>query len=203
MMRDLKTYLEEKKRLVEDTMRKRWLSDPDLDPTTLHQSMQYSLFADGKRVRPALTLAVADVLGMAQNDVLPIAAALEMIHVFSLIHDDLPAMDDDDLRRGQPTNHKVFGEGMAILAGDALLALAFVPLTEFDLKKYRAENVLKVIRMIAEATGAPGMIGGQVIDIESEGKTIPIDRLRTLHRLKTGASHQGCDFGACHSRWCR
>jgi len=184
---DLKTYLTDKKRFIDDTMATRWLPPKTTDPTTLYESMHYSLFADGKRIRPILTLASADALGLSNRDVLPIGAALEMIHVFSLIHDDLPAMDNDDLRRGQPTNHRVYGEATAILAGDALLAQAFVPLSELDMQKFEPRNILRVIRMVAEATGAPGMVGGQVIDMQSEGKTIDLARLKTLHRLKTGA----------------
>lgn len=184
---DLKSYLAERKAKVEDALKSRWMPAKTVDPAVLHEAMHYSLFADGKRIRPILTLAAGELLGLKDDDVMPIAAALEMIHVFSLIHDDLPAMDDDDLRRGQPTNHKVYGEAMAILAGDGLLAEAFVPLTSFDLGKFAAQNVLSLIRLIAEATGTSGMIGGQVIDMESEGKAISLDRLRTLHRMKTGA----------------
>jgi geranylgeranyl diphosphate synthase type II len=183
---EIKSYFAQKKKIVEEAL-SRWMPEKAADPARLHESMYYSLFADGKRVRPILTLAAAEVAGLAQDDVLPLAAALEMIHVFSLIHDDLPAMDDDDLRRGQPTNHKVYGDAVAILAGDALLAQAFVPLCGLNAKKFGAANVLAVIRMIAEATGSPGMIGGQFIDLESEGKKVPLERLKTLHRMKTGA----------------
>lgn len=184
---DLKSYLSERKQLVEESLHTRWMPKKTNGPGALHEAMHYSLFADGKRIRPVLVLAAAEVLGLTHEDVLPIAASLEMIHVFSLIHDDLPAMDDDDLRRGQPTNHKVYGDAVAILAGDALLAHAFIPLTELSLKKFPAENILQVIRLMAEATGTPGMIGGQVIDLESEGKQITLERLRELHRRKTGA----------------
>lgn len=184
---DLATYFVTKKTLVESALRTRWMPTDSFDPSRLRESAGYSLFADGKRVRPVLTFATAAALGLSDDDVLPIAAAIEMIHVFSLIHDDLPAMDDDDLRRGQPTNHKVYGEALAILAGDALLAQAFVPLTEINTQKFGADAVLRVIRMIAEATGFAGMIGGQVIDMESEGKAISLERLQILHRKKTGA----------------
>ena len=184
---DLATYFSTKKSLVESALRSRWMPAASFDPIRLQESASYSLFADGKRVRPVLTFATAHVLGLSDDDVLPIAAALEMIHVFSLIHDDLPAMDDDDLRRGQPTNHKVYGEALAILAGDALLAQAFIPLTEINTQKFGAESVLRVIRLIADATGFNGMIGGQVIDMESEGRAISLARLQTLHRKKTGA----------------
>lgn len=183
---DLNSYFKEKIALVDDNL-KRWMPAKNEDPATVHESMHYSLMAPGKRIRPILVLASANTLGLSEEDVLPLAVSLEMIHVFSLIHDDLPAMDDDDLRRGQPTNHKVYGDAIAILAGDALLAQAFIPLTQCNVKKFRAENILAVIKLIAEATGTPGMIGGQVIDIESEGKQISLDRLKKLHRLKTGA----------------
>lgn len=184
---DLKKYFEDKKALVDENLREKWTSPVTMDPVQLHESMHYSLFAPGKRIRPILVLATAEALGIPNEDVMPIAACLEMIHVFSLIHDDLPAMDDDDYRRGQLTNHKVFGEAKAILAGDALLANAFIPLTNLDDKKYKAENILKLIRKIAEATGTKGMVAGQVIDLESEGKKISLERLKILHQHKTGA----------------
>lgn len=184
---DLKKYFSEKKQIIDTELRERWMLSETTDPSTLHQSMHYSLFASGKRIRPILVLASAAALNIPEEDVLPIAATLEMIHVFSLIHDDLPAMDDDDLRRGQPTNHKKFGEAMAILAGDNLLTNAFIPLTELNAEKYDARNILTLIREMAKATGSFGMIAGQVIDLESEGKKIDLDRLKKLHRHKTGA----------------
>lgn len=184
---NLEKYFEEKKQLIDSALKTRWVLPKNTDPAVLHESMQYSLFASGKRIRPILVMASAETLGIPVEDVLPIAACLEMIHVFSLVHDDLPAMDDDDLRRGQPTNHKVFGEAIAILAGDALLADAFIPLTELNADKYPPKNILKLIREIARATSTHGMIAGQVIDLESEGKKITLDRLKQLHRHKTGA----------------
>lgn len=183
---DLGLYLDRCRLFVEEGLTSH-LPPETNDPVNLQKAIRYSLFAPGKRVRPALVFASADALGLLWKDVLPIAVALEMVHVFSLIHDDLPAMDDDDLRRGQPTNHKVFGEAMAILAGDALLAQAFVPLTQLDQNRFSGSHILKVIREMAHATGVAGMIGGQVIDMESEGKSIGLDRLKVLHRLKTGA----------------
>jgi geranylgeranyl diphosphate synthase type II len=183
---DLNSYFKEKIALVDENL-KRGMPAQNEDPATLHESMHYSLMAPGKRIRPILVLASAATLGLGDEDVLPLAISLEMIHVFSLIHDDLPAMDDDDLRRGQPTNHKVYGDAVAILAGDALLAQAFIPLTRCNTEKFRAENILAVIKLMAEATGTAGMIGGQVIDLESEGKIINLPRLQKLHRLKTGA----------------
>lgn len=184
---DLSPYLMGKKTLVDDALLTRWLPRVSQDPAKLHEAMRYSVTAGGKRVRPVLTFAAAQALEIPDRDVLPIAAALEMIHVFSLIHDDLPAMDDDDLRRGKPTNHKVFGEAMAILAGDALHTLAFATLTELDSCKYDPMHILRVIRAVTDATGPSGMIGGQVIDMESEGKKIDLVRLKMLHRMKTGA----------------
>jgi geranylgeranyl diphosphate synthase, type II len=184
---NLQNYLKEKQQLIDIHLREHWMDPDNTDPEKLHQSMHYSLFAKGKRIRPILVMASAEALKIPAIDVLPIAASLEMIHVFSLIHDDLPAMDDDDLRRGQPTNHKVYGEATAILSGDALLAQAFVPLAELNAKKYNPLNILKLIRTFAFATGTKGMIAGQMIDLESEGKKIDLERLKKLHRHKTGA----------------
>ncbi len=183
---DLNKYFSEKKSLIDKEL-PRWIPDKTVDPTVLHEAMHYSLFAPGKRIRPMLAFASAAALELTDDDVLPIAAAIEMIHVFSLIHDDLPAMDDDDLRRGQPTNHKVFGEAVAILAGDNLLAHAFVPLADLDAQKFDARHILAVIKKFAELTGSYGMIAGQVIDMQSEGKKIDLERLQKLHRYKTGA----------------
>jgi geranylgeranyl diphosphate synthase type II len=147
-------------------------------PAPLAESMTYSLNAGGKRLRPILVIAGAEAVGGSADQVMPAAIALEMIHTFSLIHDDLPAMDDDSLRRGKPTNHKVYGEAMAILAGDGLLAEAFTVLSE-------AANV-DVIRDVAWATGPRGMTGGQVIDMDSTGKAITETQLQELHQHKTG-----------------
>ena len=183
---ELQDYMETRKVLIQEALLHS-LPHQDTDPKNLFAAMHYSLMAPGKRVRPILTLATATCLGMPVADVMPIGVAIEMIHVFSLIHDDLPCMDDDDLRRGQPTNHKVYGEAHAVLAGDALLAQAFVPLTELDATRYSATAILKVIRFMALATGTEGMIVGQAIDIESEGQEIGLERLQKLHRYKTGA----------------
>lgn len=183
---DLKNYMRQVRERVDAAMEFFLPRDANI-PEKLIQAMRYSLFAPGKRIRPVLTFASADALGLNREAVLPIAVSLEMIHVFSLVHDDLPAMDDDDFRRGQPTNHKVYGEAMAILAGDGLLAEAFVPLTHLDAREFGITGILGVIREIAKATGVAGMIGGQVIDMEAEGKTIAMERLKTLHAMKTGA----------------
>jgi geranylgeranyl diphosphate synthase type II len=157
-------------------------------PRPLYEAMRYSLFAGGKRVRPAFTLAAAEAVGGEAEAALPFAAALEMIHTYSLIHDDLPAMDDDDLRRGKPTNHVVFGEGMAILAGDGLLTDAFFVLTRPEvLEMHPPERVLRAVSTIALAAGRGGMVPGQVLDLASEGKAVDLPTLEFLHTHKTGA----------------
>ena len=148
------------------------------DTAGLEESMRYSVLAGGKRIRPVLALATARALGIDPNDVLPLAAAIELIHTYSLIHDDLPAMDDDDLRRGRPTNHRQFGEGVAILAGDGLYAEAFALV--LGEQQGDPRRVLASVRELADATGVRGMVGGQYIDIEGASD------LRRLHELKTG-----------------
>jgi len=157
-------------------------------PASVHEAMRYSLFAGGKRLRPVLALAAAETLGVKTPGLLPLAGSLELIHTYSLIHDDLPAMDDDDLRRGRPTCHKRYGEAIAILAGDGLLNMAFEVLS--DPRRTRvvsANRLLVIIREIAMASGVFGMVGGQVIDMESEGKDIDLPTLEYIHTHKTGA----------------
>lgn len=153
-------------------------------PERLKEAMAYSLLAGGKRIRPCLCLASGEALGLTSDQLLPMAVALEMIHTYSLIHDDLPAMDNDDLRRGKPTNHVVFGQAMAILAGDALLNEAM-----FLLMKHYGGTVpgAEAMTYIAQRAGSQGMIGGQVLDIAAEGKTISLEELKTLQAGKTGA----------------
>lgn len=152
----------------------------------LKEAMKYSLMAGGKRLRPSLSLATAELFDHDLNNVISFACSIEMIHTYSLIHDDLPAMDNDDYRRGKLTNHKVFGEAMAILAGDALLNMAYENMMK-DALASDNKGKLKAMSIIAEYAGGLGMIGGQVIDLESEGKRVDSDTLRTMHRLKTGA----------------
>ena len=149
------------------------------------ESMRYSLFAGGKRLRPILLMAAADAVGADGRRFLHSACALEMIHTYSLIHDDLPAMDDDDYRRGRLTNHKVFGDGMAILAGDGLLTLAFETL--LTQPEVSLENLARVAREVAQAAGPSGMVGGQAIDLGSEGQQPTPETMTLMHRLKTGA----------------
>lgn len=156
----------------------------DLPEGNVHRAMRYSVSAGGKRLRPFLTIMGGNVIGDCSPEaLLDIGCAVELIHTYSLIHDDLPALDNDDLRRGKPTNHKVFGEAMAILAGDGLLNQAFQVLTRVALPP---ERLLEIIRIIADGAGTTGMIGGQVVDIESEGKRIGADLLRYMHEMKTG-----------------
>jgi len=181
---NLNNYLSEKKLLVENALLES-IRD-DAIPETLRKAMSYSLEAGGKRIRPILVLAGAEAVGGVASMVLPLAVAIEMIHTFSLIHDDLPAMDDDSLRRGKPTSHKVFGEANAILAGDGLLAEAFYVLADAR-GSARADLLLDVIRDVAAATGGRGMTGGQVIDMECTGRSVDEDTLMNLHSYKTGA----------------
>jgi geranylgeranyl diphosphate synthase, type II len=159
------------------------------EPRRLHAAVRYSVFAGGKRLRPALCLLACESVSGACRDALPAAAALEMIHTFSLIHDDLPGMDDDDWRRGRPTNHKVFGEGMAILAGDALLSLAFETLATRPTGRARDPRAL--LRTVCVATGPEGMIGGQALDLLFERKRVSFARVLEMHRRKTAMLIRG------------
>jgi geranylgeranyl diphosphate synthase type II len=175
----------------------RALPAKDAWPATIHEAVRYSLFAGGKRVRPLLVLAAGEAVNADSSEVMPLACAVEMVHTYSLIHDDLPAMDDDDLRRGKPTCHKVFGEAIAILAGDALLTRAFHLLVEAPAGSV-TESVSRRLRaaaILGEACGTTGLIGGQVMDLESEGKEIGAADLERMHRAKTGALLSACVRG--------
>jgi len=185
---DLQNYLKDKRALVEEAMADLMLDSDNL-PNELArhiEAMRYSLFAGGKRVRPILCVAACESVGGTASKVLPAAVALECIHTYSLIHDDLPAMDDDNLRRGKPTNHMLYGEAGAILAGDGLLTLAFELLSELAADIEPIDR-LRIINIIARAAGPLGMVGGQAMDIACEGKEIGIDTLRQIHSRKTGA----------------
>jgi geranylgeranyl diphosphate synthase type II len=166
-------------------------------PRTIHRAVRYSLFAGGKRIRPVLVLAAGEAVGGAREELLPFACAVEMIHTYSLIHDDLPAMDDDDLRRGKPTSHKVFGEAIAILAGDALLTRAFHLLSEIpdSWDEARVRRRVRATAILGEACGTAGLIGGQVMDLECEGRATSPSDLERLHRAKTGALISACVRG--------
>jgi geranylgeranyl diphosphate synthase type II len=185
-MHDLRAYLAERARAVDEALG-RFLPPETEIAETLHKAMRYSVFAGGKRLRPLLVIAGAEAVGGRMDDVLPTACAVELIHTYSLIHDDLPAMDNDDFRRGMPTSHKVFGEAMAILAGDGLLTLAFRLLAE-NFAAGRDPRALRAVLVeIAEAAGTRGMVGGQAVDIESEGQQVSPSRLEYIHLHKTAA----------------
>jgi geranylgeranyl diphosphate synthase type II len=192
----LPAAIEERRALVEAAL-DRALPRPDAWPTTIHRAVRYSLFAGGKRIRPLLVLAASEAVGGTPDDALPFACAVEMIHTYSLIHDDLPAMDNDDLRRGKPTSHKVFGEAVAILAGDALLTRAFHLMAEVphDWDAERVRRRLEATALLGAACGTTGLIGGQVQDLESEGQPITPEELERLHRAKTGALLGACVRG--------
>ena len=187
---DIKYYLAETRKLVDQTLEK--LLPPESEmPAVIHQAMRHSIFAGGKRLRPVLVLSSGECLGGFRDTLLNLGAAIEMMHTYSLIHDDLPALDNDDLRRGVPTCHKVFGEAMAILAGDALMTRCYQVLTELPGATDAAR--ICIIKELAYATGTVhGMIGGQVADIESEGKPIDALALEYIHHSKTGALLSSC-----------
>src|SRR3990170_1940794 len=175
---DIREYLKEKGKIVEEAL-DRYLPKESEMPVTLHKAMRYSMMAGGKRIRPILCIASCEAVGGKPKKALPVACALEMVHTYSLIHDDLPCMDNDDFRRGRPTNHKVFGEAIAILAGDSLLVYAF----ELLAKTGRPECIIT----LARALGTKGMLGGQVVDIQSEGKKVGLETVNYIHRHKTAA----------------
>ena len=193
MALDFEQYYDSRKKLVnnflEKRMEKRGISNVD-------DAMKYSLLAGGKRLRPILLMATADALGANGYDYLPAACALEMIHTYSLIHDDLPCMDNDDYRRGRLTNHKVFGEAMALLAGDGLLTLAFEVMSEQ--RNVKPSTLVEVIHETAMCAGNFGMVGGQALDLEAEGKKISAKELKTLHEGKTGAMFIAAIRGGAH-----
>jgi len=186
-MEPLEDYLHQQQQRVEVIL-DQLLPTPNSYPPLLMEAMRYSVFAGGKRLRPILTLAATEAVGGETEMVLPAAGALEYIHTYSMIHDDLPAMDDDDYRRGKLTNHKVYGEAMAILAGDALLTHAFEVLSSPPLiERFPATLLQQVSYRVARASGSFGMVGGQVMDIVSEGKQVPLEILEYIHRHKTAA----------------
>ena len=160
-------------------------------PESLREAMRYSLLAGGKRLRPILCLAACELAGAEAELAVPTAVALEMIHTMSLIHDDLPAMDDDDIRRGRPTNHKMFGDAKAILAGDALLTRAF-EMVSLRSPNVAADRLLAVVGELSLAAGAPGLVGGQIVDLECEGCDVGLEQLEYIHLHKTGALLRAC-----------
>ena len=164
-----------------------YVDEWQIEGETVREAMKYSIKAGGKRIRPVLMLAVAKMCDKPYSLVLPYACALELIHTFSLIHDDLPCMDDDDLRRGMPTSHKVYGEGIAVLTGDAMLNMAFEIILQEAEKNIGSLKHIKASRIIAKSAGISGMISGQVLDVEAEGREISFQELKKIHSLKTGA----------------
>ena len=185
-------YLSEGKKLIDERMLS-FLPQGKAYPESIHEAMHYSLLAGGKRLRPVLVMAAAEAVGGDRHTILPFAIAAELIHTYTLIHDDLPALDNDDLRRGKPTNHKVFGEAIAILAGDALLTQAFIIMTRAaGMETVPPECILKATHEMACALGSTGMIGGQVVDLESEGKRVNSETLEYIHIYKTGFLIRAC-----------
>ncbi|XHX77332.1 MAG: geranylgeranyl diphosphate synthase CrtE [Stenomitos frigidus ULC029] len=181
---DLATYLQERQTLVEAALDR---ALPVIYPEKIYDAMRYSLLAGGKRLRPILCLATCELIGGTIEMAMPTACALEMIHTMSLIHDDLPAMDNDDYRRGKLTNHKVYGEDIAILAGDGLLAYAFEHVA-IETKNVPTDRLLRIVAILGRAVGAAGLVGGQVVDLESEGKTeVGLETLNFIHNHKTAA----------------
>jgi geranylgeranyl diphosphate synthase type II len=178
---DLARYLARRARLVDRAL----AAALPARRTQLRQAMRYSLLAGGKRIRPILTLAAAEAVGGTSRTVMPFACALEMIHTYSLVHDDLPAMDDDDVRRGRPTSHRVYGEGIAILVGDALLTEAFRLLA--GARGVPPASALRAVAEVASAAGEAGMVGGQALDLAATGAATTAGRLREIHTRKTGA----------------
>ena len=190
---DFQTYYANQQKIVENFLEQRTKKQ---GISKVDEAMLYSLMAGGKRLRPVLLMATAEALGKKGYNYLPVACGLEMIHTYSLIHDDLPCMDNDDLRRGKPTNHKVFGEAMAVLAGDGLLTLAFEVMLEQ--RNVPAEVLVETVREVAMCAGNFGMVGGQALDLAAEGKTLSAEELRTLHGGKTGAMFIAAVRGGAH-----
>ena len=191
-MMEFKEELSKKQARIEEYLSEQFLQESDYRKLT--EAMRYSLLAGGKRLRPVLCMAFAEACGGSGEDVIPAAAAVEMIHTYSLIHDDLPCMDDDDFRRGKPTCHKVYGEDVATLAGDALLTAAFRYVLCADSSP---ERVLRCVSLLSEAAGENGMVAGQILDLEGEMKSLTEAQLRQVHRRKTGDLIRGaCQMGA-------
>ena len=190
MVMDIKNYFSESRKLIDQYLEKLLPGEKDT-PVTIHKAMRHSVFAGGKRIRPILVLAAGESLSGDRNILLHLGAGIEMMHTYSLIHDDLPALDNDDLRRGVPTCHKVYGEAIAILAGDALMTRCYQILA--DLPGVTDTVRISIIRELSAATGTvKGMIGGQVVDLESEGKPVDAEVLEYIHHSKTGALLSAC-----------
>lgn len=194
---DVKEMLADYAEMTEEALRK-YLPEVECLQKSVADAARYSLSAGGKRIRPALVMEFCRVCGGEPETALPAACAIEMMHTFSLIHDDLPCMDDDDMRRGKPSCHKVFGEATAVLAGDALAILPFQIIAEAGLKKMLSQDAaLKIIKLLAELSGISGMIGGQTVDLENEGKQPPVGVILEMYRMKTGALLEFCCKAGC------
>lgn len=184
---DIHDYLREHRSLIDRAL-ERYLRGSAKHPQTLYRAMHYGVFSGGKRLRPILTLAAGELFGGKHKYLLPFACALELIHTYSIIHDDLPALDNDDLRRGELANHKLFGEGVALLAGDALLTEAFYLMSRPQVVQVlKPKLVLEVLHEIAHAAGVGGMVGGQAVDLEAEGREVSVATVEHIHVRKTGA----------------
>lgn len=183
---DINTYLKQKKDIIDRTL-DRLLPQKDISPPQLHNAMRYVIFSGGKRLRPILAMAAAEAIGGDSETLLKEACALELLHTYTLVHDDLPSMDDDDYRRGSLTTHKVFGEAVAVLTGDALQTEAFRILSDMENSGFSPDKKLKLIQLISMACGSRGVVGGQIVDLESEGKTISREQLEYIHLHKTAA----------------
>lgn len=190
----MKELLKEQTEFIDSYLDK-YLAEKQNPQNIIYKAMRYSVFAGGKRLRPILMINVCKICGGDVNEVIPFACALEMIHTYSLIHDDLPSMDNDDLRRGMPTSHIKYGEAIAILAGDALLNKAFEIVSEYDGENMK--RAMRAINMLAVSSGTEGMIGGQIVDMESENRDITLEELQYLYLNKTGAIiRSACNIGA-------
>ncbi|MEJ6950112.1 polyprenyl synthetase family protein [Natronospora cellulosivora (SeqCode)] len=183
-MKDIKKKLKAYALEADEVLESLFKDEEEYIAKTLISSMKYTLFSGGKRLRPILTRMVAEMLDANMESALQLGAAIEMIHTYSLIHDDLPSMDDDKYRRGKETNHRVYGPGIAILAGDGLLTYAFNVLSKLPLA---ADKIIKIIELVSEGAGIEGMVGGQVLDLEAENKAISLEEMKAIHRAKTGA----------------
>ncbi len=184
---DIQAYLKEHKALIDRSL-DRYLKKSKQQPRTIYKAIHYGLFSGGKRLRPILTLASGELFGGQQKVLMPFACALEMIHIYSIIHDDLPALDNDDLRRGEPASHKIFGEGIALLAGDALLTEAFHLMTRPQVARALEPSlILKLIHEISHGAGVGGLVGGQAVDLEAEGREADVATVEYIHVRKTGA----------------
>ena len=202
---DFHDYLKARRSLIDHAL-ERYLRGSKKQPETLYRAMHYGVFSGGKRLRPILILAAGEIFGGKRQYLLPFACALELIHTYSIIHDDLPALDNDDLRRGELANHKIFGEGIALLAGDALLTEAFHLMSRPQVAQaLKPKLVLELLHEIAHAAGVGGLVGGQAVDLESEGSEVDVPTVEDIHARKTGAlimtaARVGARIGGANSR---